>query len=103
MQAKYLPPVAAPFVASFTRALLLVAASCLASPAAFAQASGPASAANADMLSWMARGLLAAVVVVTVLTSIVLLVVFTTARRPDSRPLAPAPPVPAGSPEAVAA
>lgn len=93
MLAKYLPPVAASARLSFTRILLLVVASSLASPA-FAQATdGPspaAAAANADMVSWMARGLLSAVVLVAVLTSIVLVVVFTTSRRPDSRPLAPA-------------
>ena len=60
---------------------------------ATAQATTPspaAAAANADMLSWMAHGLLTAVVGLTVLTCLVLLIAFTTSRRVDSRPLAPA-------------
>jgi|GEM_PF-6671626 len=107
MLAKYLPPVAAPARPFFSSLLLALATSCLASPAALAQATGgpspAAAAANADMVVWMTRGLLAAVVVVSVLTGIVLVVVFTTARRPDARPLAPAPQVPASPAEALAA
>jgi hypothetical protein len=105
MSATYLPPAAAPRFASFTRALLLVAAGWLASLSAAAQAAGgpsPAAAANADMVSWMARGLLSAVVMITVLTCLVLLIVFTTGRRPDARPLAPSP-APATLPQAAMA
>ena len=67
---------------------------------ATAQATTPspaAAAANADMLSWMAHGLLTAVVGLTVLTCLVLLIAFTTSRRVDSRPLAPAPAAPAAT------
>ena len=106
MLTSYSPPVAAPRFSSFTRVLLLVATSWLASLPAVAQVAGapsPAAAANADMLSWMARGLLAAVVGATVLTCLVLLIVFTTGRRRNARPLAPTP-VPAAPPQqAVAA
>jgi hypothetical protein len=106
MSATYLLPAAAPCFASFTRALLLVAAGWLASLSAAAQAAGgpspAAAAANADMVSWMARGLLSAVVVLTVLTCLVLLLVFTTGRRPDARPLAPSP-APATLPQAAMA
>jgi len=107
MPTSYSPPVAAPCFSSFTRVLLLVATSWLASLPAVAQVAGApspaAAAANADMLSWMARGLLAAVVGATVLTCLVLLIVFTTGRRRDARPLAPTP-VPAAPPQqAVAA
>jgi len=93
MQAGYLPPVAAPKQAISAQAFLLILASGFASHPATAQASAPspaAAAANADMLSWMTHGLLAAVVVLTVLTCLVLLIAVTTSRRVDARPLAPA-------------
>jgi hypothetical protein len=93
MQAGYLPPVTAPQRAFSAKAFLLILASSFTSHLATAQASEPspaAAAANADMLSWMTHGLLAAVVGLTVLTCLVLFIAFTTARRPDSRPLAPA-------------
>jgi len=105
MPATYLPPRAAARFFSFSRALLLLAASSLVSPTAFAQvASGPspaAAAANADRLAWMMHGLLTAVVGLAVLTGLVLLIAFTTRRRPDARPLAPTPAAP--RPEAVTA
>jgi hypothetical protein len=93
MQATYLPPVAAPKFALSAKVFVLLLASGLISHVAAAQATTPspaAAAANADMLSWMAHGLLAAVIGLTVLTCFVLLIAFTTSRRADSRPLAPA-------------
>lgn len=93
MQAPYSPPVAAPRFALPAKAFVLLVASELTSHLAAAQATAPspaAAAANADMLSWMAHGLLAAVLGLTVLTCLVLLIAFTTSRRVDARPLAPA-------------
>jgi hypothetical protein len=93
MQATYLPPVAAPKLAFSAKIFVLLLASGLTSNLAAAQATTPspaAAAANADMLSWMTHGLLAAVVGLTGLTCLVLLIAFTTSRRVDSRPLAPA-------------
>ena len=101
MQATYLPPAAAP-----KKAFVLLLASGLTSHLAVAQATAPspaAAAANADMLSWMTHGLLAAVVGLTVLTCLVLLIAFTTSRRVDSRPLAPAAAWAATTPERLAA
>ena len=79
-----------PFAA---QAFLFLLVGSLAPCLAATQATAPspaAAAANADMLSWMAHGLLTAVVGLTVLTCLVLLIAFTTSRRVDSRPLAPA-------------
>ena len=93
MQTSFLPPVAAPKFTFSTTAFMLLIASGLTSHLAAAQATAPspaAAAANADMLSWMTHGLLAAVVGLTGLTCLVLLIAFTTSRRVDSRPLAPA-------------
>ena len=93
MQATCLPPVAAPKLTFSTKAFTLLLASGLTCHLAAAQATAPspaAAAANADMLSWLTHGLLAAVVGLTVLTCLVLLIAFTTSRRVDSRPLAPA-------------
>lgn len=93
MQATCLPPVSAPKFTFSVKAFVLLLASGLASHLAAAQATAPspaAAAANADMLSWMTHGLLAAVIGLTVLTCLVLLIAFTTSRRVDSRPLAPA-------------
>jgi hypothetical protein len=100
MHTAYLPPVAAPKFSFSAKVFLLLLASGLTTQLAAAQAAAPspaAAAANADMLSWMAHGLLAAVIGLTVLTCLVLLIAFTTSRRPDARPLAPAqaaPPAP---------
>lgn len=105
MQADYLPPVAAPKLTFSARVLALLLASGLTSHLAAAQATAPspaAAAANADMLAWMTHGLLAAVIGLTVLTCLVLLIAFTTSRRVDSRPLAPAQ-APAAPAESVAA
>lgn len=92
MQASYLAPVAAPKSDFPNRFFMLLLASGLTSHLAAAQATAPspAAAANADMLSWMAHGLLAAVLGLTILTCLVLLIAFTTSRRVDARPLAPA-------------
>jgi hypothetical protein len=74
MQATYLPPVAAPKFTFSAKVFVLLLASGLTSHLVAAQATAPspaAAAANADMLSWM-------------------LIAFTTSRRVDARPLAPA-------------
>jgi hypothetical protein len=90
MQATYLPPVAAPKFTFSAKVFVLLLASGLTSHLVAAQATAPSPAANADMLSWMTHGLLAAVVGLTLLTCLVLLIAFTTSRRVDARPLAPA-------------
>jgi hypothetical protein len=90
MPAPFSSPAARKF--SSLTALGLVLSSWLAGGPAVAQTPSPAAAAaNADMLSWMARGLLTAVVGLTVLTCLVLLIAFTTSRGGDARPLAPLP------------
>jgi hypothetical protein len=106
MYTAYLPPVAAPRFPLSAKAFSLTLAAWLTTQLATAQTATPspaAAAANADMLSWMAHGLLAAVVGITVLTCLVLLIAFTTSRRTDSRPLAPAQAPAAPSAAAVAA
>ena len=93
MQATYLPSVAAPKSPFPARIFVLLLASGFTSHLAAAQVTAPSpavAAANADMLSWMTHGLLTAVVGLAVLTCLVLLIAFTTSRRVDSRPLAPA-------------
>lgn len=83
-------PEARPRWSIANKAFGLLLASCFTARLATAQATTPAAAAaNADMLSWMAHGLLAAVAGLTVLTCLVLLIAFT-GRRANARPLAPA-------------
>jgi hypothetical protein len=99
----YLPPVAAPRFSFLAKVFSFALVGGLPAHLATAQNSAPspaAAAANADMLSWMAHGLLAAVIGLTVLTCLVLLIAFTTSRRTDSRPLAPSqvPATPATAP-----
>lgn len=97
MPTTHLLPVARPRLSVAGKAFMLLLASCLTARLATAQATTAAAAANADMLSWMAHGLLAAVAGLTVLTCLVLLIAFTTDRRTDARPLAPAAAEPANS------
>lgn len=99
MHPTYLSPVGRAKFRLAAKSFLLVLAGTLPPKLTAAQATTSAAAANADMLSWMAHGLLTAVVGLTVLTCLVLLIAFTTSRRVDARPLAPAhgPGAPAGS------